>query len=64
MIEKAFANGLEANEIIMAIEETGFAPQPSPWYLKKILENWVTNGVTVSKIRHLVSANRGLPWWR
>ena len=64
MIEKAFANGLEAEEIVMAIEETGFAPNPSPWYLKKILENWVENGVTVSKIRHEVSRNQGLPWWK
>lgn len=64
MIEKAFANGLEANEIVMAIEETGFAPNPSPWYLKKILENWVENGVTVSRIRHEISRNQGLPWWK
>ena len=64
MIEKAFASGLEADEIVMAIEETGFAPQPSPWYLKKILENWVENGVTVSRIRHEVSKNQGLPWWK
>lgn len=37
MIEDAFKHGLEADEIVMAIEETGFAPRPSPWYLKKIL---------------------------
>lgn len=64
MLESAFKNGLTAKEIVMAIEETGFAPRPSPAYLRKILENWVTNGVTVSKIRHEVSANRGLPWWK
>lgn len=64
MIENAFANGLEAEEIVMAIEETGFAPRPSPWYLKKILENWVTYGVTVSKIRHESKVNQGLPWWK
>lgn len=64
MIESAFKHGLEANEIVMAIEETGFAPRPSPAYLRRVLENWVENGVTVSKIRHEVSANRGLPWWK
>ena len=64
MIEDAFKNGLEANEIVMAIEETGFAPRPSPAYLRRILENWVTNGVTVSKIRHEVKANKALPWWK
>lgn len=64
MIEDAFKNGLEAAEIVMAIEETGFAPRPSPAYLRKILENWVTNGVTVSKIRHEVQSNRGQPWWK
>ena len=64
MIERAFAAGLTAEEIVMAIEETGFAPRPSPWYLKKVLENWVENGVTVSRIRHEVSSNRGVPWWK
>lgn len=64
MIEDAYKHGLEADEIVMAIEETGFAPKPSPWYLRKILENWVTNGVTVSKLRHEIKANKGLPWWR
>lgn len=64
MIESAFANGLEAEEIVMAIEETGFAPRPSPWYLKAILENWVMTGVTVSRIKHEHKANQGLPWWK
>lgn len=64
LIERAFDKGLEADEIVMAIEETGFAPRPSPMYLKKILENWVENGVTVSKIRHYNAVNRGLPWWK
>ena len=64
MIENAFRNGLEAHEIVMAIEETGFAPKPTPWYLRKILENWVENGVTVSKLRHVIKPNRGLPWWK
>lgn len=64
MITNAFNRGLTADEIVMAIEETGFAPQPSPAYLRRILENWAENGVTVSKIKHLVSANNALPWWK
>lgn len=64
MITNAFNRGLSVNEIVMAIEETGFAPNPSPAYLRRILENWAENGVTVSKIKHLVSANRALPWWK
>ena len=38
MIETAIDHGLTVKEVIEAIEETGFAPRPSPWYLKKILE--------------------------
>ena len=64
IIEKAYNAGLTVNEIIMAIEETGLAPNPTPWYLKKILENWAENGVTVSKIRHLIKANEGCAWWK
>lgn len=64
LITNAHSKGLTVDEIIMAIEETGFAPHPSPAYLRRILENWAENGVTVSKIKHLVSANRALPWWK
>ena len=64
MIEKAIYHGLTAQEVVMAIEETGFAPRPSAYYLKAILENWAENGVTVSKIRHEVSANKGVKWWK
>ena len=64
MIEKALAHGLTVDEIIMAIEETGFARDPSPWYLRAILEHWAATGVTVSKARHEIRANRGVRWWR
>lgn len=64
MISNAFSRGLTAEEIVMAIEETGFAPNPSPQYLRRILENWAENGVTVSKIKHIISANKALPWWK
>lgn len=64
MIEQAFEKGLTASEIVMAIEETGFAPRPSPYYLKAILERWAEYGVTVSKIRHLSRMNHAEPWWK
>lgn len=64
IIEKAIQSGLTGDEIVMAIEETGFAPFPSPRYLQKVLENWAENGVTISKIRHEISSNRGNPWWK
>lgn len=64
MIEQAFTAGLTSSEIIMAIEDTGMAKFPSPWYLKKILTTWAENGVTVSRIRNLVQSNRAQPWWK
>ena len=65
MIEKAVADGLTVDEIILAIEETGFAPSPSPWYLRKILENWLATGVTISKARHQNTPNgTRIGWWR
>lgn len=64
MIERAIDHGLTCDEIVMAIEETGFAPYPSPRYLQKVLENWAENGVTVSRIKHSVSANRASAWWK
>lgn len=64
MLEKAFERGLEVDELVMAIEETGFAPNPSAYYLKAILENWVTNGVTISRIKHQIKVNKGHKWWR
>ena len=64
MIERAFNAGLTTDEIVMAIEDTGMAKFPSPWYLKKILETWAENGVTVSRIRNLIQPNRANPWWK
>lgn len=64
LLENAFDGGLTVDELVMAIEETGLAPRPSAYYLKAILENWVANGVTISKLRHQVKANRGMKWWK
>lgn len=66
MIEKAFNSGLTADEIVMAIEETGFAPKPSPWYLRKVLENWAESGCIMSRINKERShPNYEVkPWWK
>lgn len=64
LLESAFDSGLSVDELVMAIEETGLAPRPSAYYLKAILENWARNGVTVSKMRHQIKANRATKWWK
>ena len=64
MIENAVSHGLTVDEVIMAMEETAFAPKPTPWYLRAILQRWALTGVTVSKARHEIYANRGVKWWR
>lgn len=66
MIEDAFKAGLTAEEIIMAIEETGFAPRPSPHYLRKILQNWAESGCVMSKLSHKnCHVNYDVkPWWK
>lgn len=63
LIENAIKAGLTFSEVIMAIEETGLAPNPSGFYLKKILETWCETGVTVSRIRHECKRNEGVKWW-
>ena len=60
MIEHFFAEGIEADEIIMAIDDTGLAPRPSALYLRAIMSNWITQGVTVSRAHGFSSPNR---WW-
>lgn len=52
MIESFVSQGLTVDNIILAIEETGFAPRPSAYYLRAILRNWARDGVTVTKARH------------
>ena len=63
ILEDAFSAGLEVDELLMAIEETGLASRPSAYYLRAILRNWAQNGVTVSRTRNLVRANRATKWW-
>ena len=64
MIEKAFKRGLTQREIIMAIEETGFAPRPSPQYLRKILETWCETGCTFVRSQGIKRTNNASPWWK
>lgn len=49
MIKNAIQKGLSQNDIIHAIEITGFAPKPTPWYLRAVLNNWCENGVSGNK---------------
>ena len=60
MIENFFAEGIEVEEIIMAIHDTGLASRPSAYYLRAILQNWITQGVTRSRAHNYSTINR---WW-
>lgn len=66
IIEHAYQEGLEVEEIIMAIEETGLAPSPSPYYLRAILRNWLVNGRITSRARHYSEGHkaRRIAWWK
>lgn len=65
MLENAYIAGLEVDEIIMAIEETAFAPHPSPRYLRAVLKDWIEKGYTESKIRHYAASNNTrVCWWQ
>lgn len=45
----------DPDTVLLAIEETGLAPKPSPAYLRAILRNWKEKGV---------SARVQKPWWQ
>lgn len=65
IIENAYNAGLSVDEIIMAIEETGLAPHPSPRYLQAILTNWIESGYTVCRARFYSQQNTSkVAWWR
>ena len=65
IIENAYNAGLSVDEIIMAIEETGLAPHPSPRYLQAILKNWIESGFTVSRARFYSEQNASrIAWWK
>lgn len=66
IIEDALRHGMEPATVILAIQETGMAPRPSPYYLAAVLRNWAENGVVLSKSSgyHKVSTTKARPWWR
>lgn len=66
-IEHAYQQGLSVEEIVLACEETGFAPRPSAAYLREILRRWAISGVTVIKNpvgNNLQRINKAVPWWK
>jgi hypothetical protein len=64
IIEKALTAGMEPATVILAIEETGMASRPSPYYLSAVLRNWAQNGVVVSRARDIgVKTTEARPWW-
>ena len=66
IIEDALKHGMEPATVILAIQETGMAPRPSPYYLAAVLRNWAENGVVVSKSSgfHKIRTTQAKPWWR
>lgn len=66
IIERALKNGMEPATVILAIEETGMASRPSPYYLAAVLRNWAETGVVLSRSRGGadVTTTEARPWWR
>lgn len=65
VIEEALKHDMEPSTIIMAIEETGMASRPSPYYLAAILRNWAENGVVLRRqYVSAVSTTNARPWWK
>lgn len=64
IIEDALRAGMDADTVILAIEETGLAPRPSAFYLRAILRNWAMTGECFSRVhdvRHPIDVSR---WWK
>ena len=64
VIENALKTGMEPSTVIWAIEETGLAARPSPYYLRAVLRNWAEWGVASSRVREDWKRTNGMPWWR
>ena len=64
IIEDAYQAGMSIEQIIMAIEDTGLAPRPSPAYLRAILVEWTQCGITVSRSTREVTQCKAKPWWK
>lgn len=64
IIEEALMHQMEPETVILAIEETGLAARPSPYYLRAVLRNWAESGVTVSRVHERQGMTNARPWWR
>ena len=65
LIEEALKNGMEPATIILAIEETGMANRPSPYYLRAVLKNWAEFGVVFSRRQErMIGTTNARPWWK
>ena len=65
IIERALTAGMEPATVILAIEETGMASRPSPYYLSAVLRNWAEYGVVTSRAREIgVKVTDARPWWK
>lgn len=69
IIERALRKGMEPATVILAIEETGMASRPSPYYLAAVIRNWSETGVVVSRARRELGVRQtdGFEppaWWR
>ena len=64
VIENALTHGMEPATVILAIEETGLASRPSPYYLRAVLRNWAERGVATCRAREKWTQTNGRPWWR
>lgn len=68
IIERALTSGMEPATVILAIEETGMASRPSPYYLSAVLRRWAETGVVCSRARGTgqfdISVTQAKPWWR
>ena len=64
VIENALKAGMEPSTVIWAIEETGLAARPSPYYLRAVLRNWAEWGVATSRAREDWKRTNGMPWWK
>lgn len=65
LIEDALTHGMEPATVILAIEETGMAARPTPYYLRAILRHWAEFGVVVSKREgHVMGTTKAWPWWK
>lgn len=69
LIGKLYSAGMDADVIVHAIEVTGYARRPSPWYLKAVLARYEEQRLfTMGDVLHDEDMYRGekdsqdLPW--